>query len=122
MIRGLAAAVVERIAPFAPAGLEISEQPEGFLEARIDESRWETYPLDDPDVAEDVDPETFDPPYPAFPVLELLDFLQEYVRTELGDEWEQGEPWAALEDGEIRFGYDGGISFDPIPVASLGGE
>jgi len=117
--RGLAAAVVERVAPAAPAGLEIAEQPEGFLRVGLDESRWEVYPLDEPEIVEEIDPATYDPPYPAFAVLEALDFLQEYVRHELEPEWEQGEAWAEQDDDEIRFGFAGGTTFEPIPLSAL---
>jgi hypothetical protein len=115
---GLAAAVVDRLAPHAPAGLELREEPEGHLQLRLDESRWEAFPLDEPEVEEEIPAETYDPPQPAFAVLEALDFVQEYVATELRVEWEDGEPWADLEDGEIRFGY-GDTSFEPIALDSL---
>lgn len=116
---GLAAAVVERIAPYIPAEVELHESPEGFMQARLGEERWESYPLDEPEVEEEIDPATYDPPYPAFVVLEAIDFLQEFVRAELGVDWEDGEPWADLEDDEIRFGFSGGASFEPIPLPSL---
>ena len=116
---GLAAAVVERVAPIVPAGLELREEPEGFLRAVVDEQRWEAYPLDEPELEEEIDPATYEPPYPAFGVLEAIDFLQEFVRDELGAEWEQGEPWAEQDEEEIRFGYAGGPTFEPILLASL---
>jgi hypothetical protein len=119
-VRGLAAAVVERLAPYLPPGAVVTEEPEGFLRVGLDESRWEVYPLDEPEVVEDVEPETYDPPYPAFAVLEALDFLQEYLDHELEQGWEPGEPWAEQDDGEIRFGFAGGPEFDPIPLAALG--
>jgi hypothetical protein len=119
IFRGLAAAAVERIAPYAPDGVEVVEEPEGFLQARKGESRWEAFALDEPEVEPDVDPVLFDPPYPAFAILEALDFLQEFVRNELELEWQDGEPWAAVEDDEIHFGYVGGIAFEPIPFGAL---
>jgi hypothetical protein len=118
--RGLAAAIVERVAPYAPDAVAIREEPEGFVQAWVDEGRWESFAVDEPELDDDVDASTYDPPYPAFAALEALDFLQEFVRNEVGAEWEDGEPWAELEDGEIRFGYEGGAGFDPIPVDSLG--
>jgi hypothetical protein len=117
---GLAAAVVERVAPYAPEGVEILEEPEGFLQARAGETRWEAFALDEPEVDPDVDPLVFDPPYPAFAVLEALDFLQEFVRNELAIDWEAGEPWTMVEDDEIHFGYVGGASFEPLPFSALG--
>jgi hypothetical protein len=138
--RGLTVALVERLAPHAPAGLEVREEPDGHLQLRLDEGRWEAFPLDEPELEEEISADTYDPPQPAFSVLEALDFVQEFVRSELdsgvdsanaskradagsagagpGIEWEDGEPWADLEDGEIRFGY-GDSSFDPIPLDSL---
>jgi hypothetical protein len=115
--RGLAAAVAERLAPHAPEGLVVREEPEGFLQAWVDEARWESYPLDEPDVEEEIDPATYDPPYPAFAVLEALDFVQEYARNELGADW-PGEAWAELTAGEIRFGI-GEADLPPIPLAEL---
>jgi hypothetical protein len=116
---GLAAAVVERIAPYAPERVEILEEPAGFLQARAGETRHEAFALDEPEVDLDVDPLVFDPPYPAFAVLEALDFLQEFVRNDLGIDWDSGEPWAVVEDEEIHFGYAGGTSFEPIPFSAL---
>jgi hypothetical protein len=118
--RGLAAAFVERVGPYVPDGVELREQPEGFVQAWVDEGRWEAYPVDEPELDDDVDEATYDPAYPAFGVLETLDFLQEFVRNELELEWEGGEPWAEIEDEEIRFGYEGGAGFDPIPLSTLG--
>lgn len=115
---GLAAAVAARMAPHAPAGIELREEPEGFLQAWADESRWESFPLDEPEVEEEIPAEAYDPPYPAFAVLEALDFVQEFVRFELGTEWE-GEAWAELGSDEIRFGY-GGLAFEPVPLSALG--
>ncbi len=120
MFSGLAAAVVERIEPYAPAGIEIREEPQGFLQARQDDRRHESFALDEPEIDAEIDPTTFDPPYPAFAVLEALDFLQEFVRNELGIDWESGEPWALVEDDEIHFGYAGGAAFEPIPFTALG--
>jgi hypothetical protein len=120
IFRGLAAAVVASVAPYAPDGVEILEEPAGFLQARRDESRWEAFALDEPEVDPDVDPLVFDPPYPAFAVLEALDFLQEFLRNELELDWEGGEPWAVVEDDEIHFGYAGGTAFEPIPFSALG--
>jgi hypothetical protein len=116
---GLAAAIVERVAPFVPEGVELREEPEGHVRAWVDESRWESFPVDEPELEEEIAESAYDPPYPAFAALEALDFLQEFVRNELGLEWEGGEPWAALEDDEIRFGYDDGAAFDPIPLSAL---
>ena len=115
---GLAAAVAARMTPHAPAGIELREQPRGFLQARVDENRWETFPLDEPEVEEEIPAEAYDPPYPAFAVLEALDFVQEFVRYELGTEWE-GEAWAELGRDEIRFGY-GELAFEPVPLSALG--
>jgi hypothetical protein len=120
IFRGLAGAVVERIAPFLPEGAELEEEPPGFLRVRLDESRWEVIPLDEPEILEEIDPASYDPPYPAFAVLEVLDFLQEYLRHELTPEWEQGEPWAEQDDEEICFGYAGGTTFEQIPLSTLG--
>jgi hypothetical protein len=117
---GLAAAVAARIAPFLPEGAALGEEPPGFLRVGLDESRWEVIPLDEPELLEEIDPAAYDPPYPAFAVLETLDFLQEYLRHELAPEWEQGEPWAEQDDEEIRFGYAPGTTFDPIPLTALG--
>jgi hypothetical protein len=119
IFRGLAAALVERVEPYAPEGVELLEEPEGFVQARGGKSRWEAFPLDEPEVETDVDPVLYDPPYPAFAVLEALDFLQEFIRNELGVAWESDEPWAAVEDDEIHFGYVGGTSFEPIPFDAL---
>lgn len=119
IFRGLAAAVAERVAPSVPAGIEVLEEPAGFLQARSGESRWEAFALDEPEVDPDVDPIVYDPPYPAFAVLEALDFLQEFVGNELGIEWEAGEPWALVEDDEIHFGYAGGANYEPIPFSAL---
>ena len=116
--RGLTAALVERLAPHAPTGLELREEPEGHLQLHVDENRWEAYPLDEPELEEEIAADTYDPPQPAFAVLEALDFVQEYVGAELDVQWEAGEPWADLEDGEIRFGY-GDTSFEPIALDSL---
>jgi hypothetical protein len=118
LFRGLTAALVERLAPHAPAGLEVREEPEGYLQLRLDESRWEAFPLDEPELELEISADAYDPPLPAFSVLEALDFVQEYVGAELDVEWEDGEPWADLEDGEIRFGY-GDSSFEPIALGSL---
>jgi hypothetical protein len=120
--RGLAAAVVERLAPHLPARLEVREQPEGTLRLQVADDRWETFRLDEPEVEAEIDPATYDPPYPAFAVLEALDLVQEYVRIELDAEWEEGEPWAELDDEEIRFGYAGGTTFEPIPLDALSSE
>ncbi len=114
---GLAAAVAERLAPHAPAGLVLRARPEGHLQAWIDEARWESFPLDEPELEEEIEPATYDPPYPAFAVLEALDFVQDFVRYELGAEW-PGEAWAELAAGEIRFGL-GDQAFEPIPLTSL---
>jgi hypothetical protein len=119
IFRGLAAAVVERMAPYAPEGVELLEEPDGFLQARTGETRWEAFALDEPEVDPAVDPLVYDPPYPAFAVLEALDFLQEFVRHELGIDWESGEPWALVEDDEIHFGYAGGTAFEPVPFDAL---
>ncbi|MGZ4390187.1 MAG: hypothetical protein ACXVZL_12480 [Gaiellaceae bacterium] len=115
---GLAAAVAARMAPHAPEGIELREEPSGFLQARIDENRWETFPLDEPEVEEEIPAEAYDPPYPAFGVLEALDFVQEFVRYELGSGWE-GEAWAELGPDAIRFGY-GELAFEPVPLSALG--
>ena len=116
---GLAAALAARVAPRAPGGLAVSEQPAGHLQARADEARWEALPVDEPDVEEEIAGDAYDPPYPAFAVLEALDFLQEFARDELGETW-AGEAWAELGDGEIRFGF-GDAAFEPIPLAAVGG-
>ena len=118
---GLAAAFVERLAPHVPAQIELREQPQGFAQAWVTDERWEAFALDEPELEEEVPPETYDPPQPAFAVLEALDFLQEYVRSDLDVDWEDGEPWADLEDDEIRFGY-GDTSFEPIALDSLRGD
>jgi hypothetical protein len=115
--RGLAAAVVERLAGRAPAGLVLREAPDGFLQAWVDDARWESFPLDEPEVEEEIDPAAYDPPYPAFAVLEALDFVQEFARSELGAEW-GGEAWAELAVEEIRFGV-GEWAFEPIPLAAV---
>jgi hypothetical protein len=117
---GLAAAIVDRVAPFMPNGVELREAPEGHVQAWVDEGRWESLAVDEPELEEELAASAYDPPYPAFGVLETLDFLQEFVRNELELEWEGGEPWAELEDDEIRFGYADGVGFDPIPLSSLG--
>jgi hypothetical protein len=119
IFRGLAEAVVASISPYAPQDVEILEEPPGFLQARAGEARWEAFALDEPEVDLDIDPLLFDPPYPAFAVLEALDFLQEFVRNELEIDWEGGEPWAVVEDDEIHFGYTGGTAFEPIPFSAL---
>jgi hypothetical protein len=119
MFRGLAAAVAASIAPHAPEGVEVLEDPQGFVQARAGDSRWEAFALDEPEVDPDVDPLVYDPPYPAFAVLEALDFLQEFIRNELGIDWEPGEPWALIEDEEIHFGYAGGTAFEPVPFTAL---
>ena len=116
---GLAAAVVERVGRSAPDGLELLEEPEGYLQARVDDGRWEAHALDEPELLEDVPLDAYDPPYPAFGVLEALDFLQEFVRSELDVGWDAGEPWAELDEDEIRFGFAGGTTFPPIPLSSL---
>ena len=118
--RGLAAAVVERVAPRLPAGVELREEPPGFLQAWLDESRWEAFPLDEPELVEEIDAADYDPPYPAFAVLEALDFLQELVHAELDSAWEPGEPWAEQDDDEIRFGFADGPTFEPVPLSALG--
>jgi hypothetical protein len=117
---GLAAALAERLAPHVPAGVAVSEEPEGFLRVALDESRWEVYPLDEPELAEEIDPAAYDPAYPAFAVLEALDFLQEYLHGELEQGWETGEPWAEQDEDEIRLGFAGGPSLEPIPLTALG--
>ena len=116
---GLAAAVAARMAPHAPAGIELREEPPGCLQARVDENRWETFPLDEPEVEAEIPADAYEPPYPAFAVLEALDFVQEFVRYELGTEWE-GEAWAELGPDEIRFGI-GGLAFEPVPLSALSG-
>lgn len=115
---GLAAAVAARVAPRAPAGLEVREEPPGHLLARADESRREALALDEPELEDEVPAESYDPPYPAFAVLDALDFLQEFAGDELGETW-AGEAWAELAAGEIRFGF-GGEAFEPIPLAAIG--
>ena len=119
IFRGLEAAVVSSVASYAPEGVEFLEEPVGYLQARAHAERHESFPLDEPEVDPDVDPLLYDPPYPAFAVLEALDFLQEFVRNELELDWEPGEPWAVVEDDEIHFGYVGGAAFEPIPFAAL---
>lgn len=109
---GLAAALAERLAG-AVGGVTFAEEPDGFLRAAVDEERWEVFPLDEPELEEEIDPDAYDPPYPAFAVLEALDFVQELVRYELGRELE--EPWAELRDGEIRFGF-GETALAPIAL------
>lgn len=115
---GLATAVVARIANHVPHGIDLREEPEGRLRLEAGE-RWDSFPLDEPEVEHEIDPETYDPPFPAFAVLEALDFVQEFVHDDLDPAWEPGEPWAELEDDEIQFGYTGGTSFEPIPLAEL---
>jgi hypothetical protein len=116
---GLAGAVVERLAPVAPPAVTIREQPEGFLQAWIDEWRSDAVPLDEPEFEEEVALDAYDPPYPAFAVLEAIDFLQEFLAGELDEEWEAGEPWAELDEDEIRFGFAGGRTFEPIPLSAI---
>jgi hypothetical protein len=117
--RGLAAAFIASVTPYAPQDVEFVEEPTGFIQAHQGEGRWEAFALDEPEVDPDVDPLLYDPPYPAFAVLEALDFLQEFIRNELEIPWENGEPWAVVEDEEIHFGYAGGASFEPIPFTAL---
>ena len=118
---GLAAALVARLAPAAPEGIEIVEEPPGFLTARIDEFRWEALAVDEPELEEEIPREEYDPPYPAAGALEALDFVQEFVRNEVGGEWPPGspEPMAALLEDEIRFWFgpedDPVLAFEPIP-------
>jgi hypothetical protein len=116
---GLAAAFVARVADHLPAGIELREEPEGRLQARVSDERWESFALDEPEVEEEIDLATYDPPFPAFAVLEALDFVQQFVHEELDPGWEPGEPWADLEDEEIRFGYGDGSSFEPIALTEL---
>jgi hypothetical protein len=111
---GLAAALAASLAARAPAGLELREEPAGHLCAAADEHRWESFPVDEPELEEELEPTTYDPPYPAFGVLEALDFVQEFVRNELGEEW-GGEPWAELEGSTVRFGL-GSVEFPPVSV------
>ena len=108
---GLAAAVAERVAGALPAGVAASEEPEGYLRVGLDEGRWEVFPLDEPEVEEEIAPDVYDPPFPAFAVLEALDFVQEFVREEAGREL--AEPWAELEDETIRLGF-GDDELEPI--------
>jgi hypothetical protein len=122
---GLAAALVARIAPAAPEGVDILEEPPGFLTARIDEFRWEALAIDEPEFEEEILHEEYDPPYPAAGALEALDFVQEFVRNELGVEWPPGspEPTAALLEDEIRFWFgpkdDPALAFEPIPLEEV---
>ena len=82
--RGLAAAVVERVAPYAPAGVGSARGARGLPARRARRERaGRSFALDEPELDEEIDPSTYDPPYPAFAVLEALDFLQEFVRNEL---------------------------------------
>jgi hypothetical protein len=119
--RGLAAAVVERLEPYTPKGLEFREAPEGFLQVWIDDERCEAYPLDAPALEPEIDLALYDPPLPAFGVLEAIDFVQEWVGAELDDDWAAatGEPWAELADDEIRFGYAEGVTFDAILLSAI---
>lgn len=107
---GLAAAVAERLAPVLPAGVTASAE-DGNLRLAVSDERWEAFPLDDPELEEEIAPEAYDPPFPAFAVLEALDFVQEFVRYELGEGLP--EPWAELAGGEIRFGF-GDRALEPI--------
>jgi hypothetical protein len=122
---GLAAALVARIAPVAPDGVEIVEEPPGFLRTRIDDPRWEALAVDRPELEEEIPAEDYDPPYPAASALEALDFVQEFVRNELDVEWPPGspEPMAALVDDEIRFWFgaedDPTLTFEPIPLVEV---
>jgi hypothetical protein len=109
---GLAAAVAERVAAVLPEGMTAGEEG-GSLRLAAAGERWEAFPLDRPEVEEEIDPESYDPPFPAFAVLEALDFVQEFVRYEAGEELP--EPWAELGDGEIRLGF-GDTALEPIPV------
>ena len=68
---GLAAALFARTAPTVPAELELIEEPDGFLQARRDDDRWEAFPVDEPELEEEIDPSACDPPFPAFAVLPL---------------------------------------------------
>ncbi len=114
---GLATALAARLAPHAPAGLELHAEA-GALQARLDDARRDAFPVDEPELEPEIAPGTYDPPYPAFAVLEALDFVQEFVRGELGEEW-GGEAWAELDEDEIRFGL-GDQAFEPIPLSELG--
>lgn len=107
---GLAAAVAERLAPVLPEGITASAA-DGSLRLAVSEERWEAFPLDEPELEEEIEPEAYDPPFPAFAVLEALDFVQELVRYESGEELP--EPWAELGDGEIRLGF-GDRALEPI--------
>jgi hypothetical protein len=113
---GLAAAVAARLAPAAPVELRFREEPPGYLRAEIDESRWEVFPLDEPEVEAEIDPEVYDPPYPAFAVLEALDFVVELARYELDEQLP--EPWAELAGNAIRAGF-GDQELAPIPLSGL---
>lgn len=116
--KGLAAAVVERLAPHVPEGIEVAEEPPGFLRVSLGGERWEVLPLDEPELEEEIELDTYDPPYPAFAVLEALDFLQEVVRSEVDPEW-GGEAWAELAGDEIRAGFRDGPRLAPIALSSL---
>lgn len=110
---GLAAALAERLAPVLPAGIVAAEEPEGHLLLQAGGARWESFPLDEPELEEEIPGSTYDPPFPAFAVLEALDFVQEFLRDEAAEEF--SDPWAELGDGEIRFGF-GDRALEPIPV------
>lgn len=122
---GLAAALVARLAAAAPEGVEIVEEPPGFLTVRIDEFRWEALAVDEPELEEELELADYDPPYPAAGALEALDFVQEFARNELGVEWPPGspEPMAALLEDEIRFWFgpedDPALAFEPIPLREV---
>ena len=111
MFPGLASAVAQRLAGELPAGVAVSDEPEGYLRVAAGEERWELFPLDEPEVEQELDPQVYDPPYPAFAVLEALDFVQEFVREEVGEQLP--EPWAELDGEEIRLGF-GDVELDPI--------
>jgi hypothetical protein len=108
---GLAAAVAARLAGTLPAAVTASDEPEGFLRLATSEERWEVFPLDEPEVEQELDPDVYDPPYPAFAVLEALDFVQEFVREEAAQEL--AEPWATQEGDTIRLGF-GDAELEPI--------
>jgi hypothetical protein len=110
-IPGLAAALAQRLVHELPAEIAVSDEPEGYLRLGAGEERWEVFPLDEPEVEPELDPDVYDPPYPAFAVLEALDFVQEFVREHAGVELP--EPWAELDGDEIRLGF-GDAELDPI--------
>jgi hypothetical protein len=118
----VAAAIVERLRPRVPDAIGLYVDAPGVVAVSVDEERTVRVRVDEPDDT-DLDEEIpYDPPYPAFGVLEVLDAVQELAREELELDWPQGAPapGAALGGGEIRlwFGDESSpaLAFEPIPL------